>query len=164
MNCMASVVQHTKKYAYSHHIQRLMITGNFALLTELDPSAVCDWYLGVYIDAYEWVELPNTLGMALFADGGLVASKPYAASSRYIHAMSDYCKSCEYKTKIVIGDKACPFNSLYWHFIAKNEEKLSANLRMKYMYATWHRFDAEKQTQIIEQAKYYLDLLSLNKL
>lgn len=164
MNCIANVVSQTKQYAYSHHIQRLMITGNFALLAELNPKEVCDWYLGVYIDAYEWVELPNTLGMALFADGGMVASKPYAASSRYINAMSDFCKTCHYKTKLMLEDKACPFNSLYWNFVVKNETKLSANLRMKYIYATWNRFNPEKKAQILAKAKYYLELLDLNNI
>jgi len=127
MFCMEEVVRQTRVAAYSHHIQRLMITGNFALLTGLDPKQVCEWYLAVYADAYEWVELPNTLGMALYADGGLMASKPYAASGKYIHRMSDFCKSCYYTPNEVEGEKACPFNSLYWHFLKKNEGKLKGN-------------------------------------
>jgi deoxyribodipyrimidine photolyase-related protein len=120
--------------------------------------------LAVYLDAYEWVELPNTLGMALFADGGLLASKPYAASGKYIDKMSNYCKSCHYKVKEVVGDKACPFNSLYWHFIARHEDKLSSNMRMKYMYATWHRFDDAKKQSILQQAQRYLEALNKNLL
>ena len=164
MNCMAQVVTQTQQNAYSHHIQRLMVTGNFALLAGLSPKQVCDWYLAVYMDAYEWVELPNTLGMALFADGGLLASKPYAASGKYIDKMSNYCKSCHYKVKEVIGDKACPFNALYWNFIAQHENKLSSNMRMKYMYATWHRFDDAKKHSILQQAQQYLEALDNNLL
>lgn len=164
MNCLAQVVSQTRQNAYSHHIQRLMVTGNFALIAGLSPKQVCDWYLAVYLDAYEWVELPNTLGMALFADGGLLASKPYAASGKYIDKMSNYCKSCHYKVKEVVGDKACPFNSLYWHFIARHEDKLSSNMRMKYMYATWHRFDDAKKQSILQQAQRYLEALNKNLL
>jgi deoxyribodipyrimidine photolyase-related protein len=164
MNCMATVVKQTQLYAYSHHIQRLMITGNFALLAGLEPKAVCEWYLAVYLDAYEWVELPNTLGMALYADGGCMASKPYAASASYINKMSNFCESCVYNPKKVVGENACPFNSLYWDFIARHEDKLKSNMRMKFMYATWHRFDEDKKASILHQAKQYFELLALNQL
>jgi deoxyribodipyrimidine photolyase-related protein len=164
MNCLASVVSDTKKYAYSHHIQRLMITGNFALLAGLSPAAVCDWYLGVYIDAYEWVELPNTLGMALFADGGIMASKPYAASAKYIDKMSNFCEKCYYNPNELLGDKACPFNALYWNFIASHETLLSGNQRMAYMLSTWRRFSPSKQDAIKAQAKQHLLALEQNQL
>lgn len=164
MYCLSNVVQQTREHAYSHHIQRLMITGNFALIAGLNPKAVCEWYLAVYLDAYEWVELPNTLGMALYADGGCMASKPYAASASYINKMSNFCKSCVFNPKKVVGEDACPFNSLYWDFIARHENQLNKNMRMKYMYATWHRFDEEKKISILNQAKYYLERLENNDL
>lgn len=159
MFCMEEVVRQTRVAAYSHHIQRLMITGNFALLTGLDPKQVCEWYLAVYADAYEWVELPNTLGMALYADGGLMASKPYAASGKYIHRMSDFCKSCYYTPNEVEGEKACPFNSLYWHFLKKNEEKLKGNSRLHYPYLNWQKMTAEKKEAILNQATQVLTKL-----
>ena len=164
MNCIRQVVSMTEKYAYSHHIQRLMITGNFALLAGIIPKAVCDWYLAVYIDAFEWVELPNTLGMALYGDGGVLASKPYAASARYIEKMSNFCHSCHFKSKEMLGEKACPFNTLYWNFMAKHEQILKSNPRMAYMYSTWNRFSEEKRKAILEQAKLYLERLEQNNL
>ncbi|MCM8536602.1 MAG: cryptochrome/photolyase family protein [Lentisphaeraceae bacterium] len=130
MNCVRSVVQDTIKNAYSHHIQRLMITGNLALLMEVNPKEVHDWYLGVYDDAYEWVELPNTFGMALYADGGAMSTKPYVSSGNYINKMSNFCKSCSYSVKLKTGESACPFNYLYWYFLDKNKEKLSSNRRL----------------------------------
>lgn len=164
MHCMSKVVEDTKKYAYSHHIQRLMITGNFALLTGLDPKAVSAWYLGVYVDAYEWVEMPNTIGMALFADGGLMASKPYAASARYIQKMSNFCQSCHYDPKLMVGENACPFNSLYWNFVATNEHLLQPHQRMNYVLANWRRFSQEKQAQILSQARKHLAALDTETL
>lgn len=139
MNCMAQAIRHTIDHAYSHHIQRLMLTGNFALLAGLSVDDVTDWYLAVYADAYEWVELPNTLGMALFADGGLLASKPYVASGNYIAKMSNYCQHCRYDVKQSTGPDACPFNALYWDFIARNEAKLGGNARMQLTYQQWRR-------------------------
>ena len=152
MACMAEAVRHTQQHAYSHHIQRLMITGNFALLAGINPVEVCEWYLIVYADAYEWVELPNTLGMALFADGGIMGSKPYAASGKYIHRMSNFCEHCDYDPDLTVGEKACPFNSLYWDFLARNESKLRGNQRMPYVFANWNKITAEKQREIREQA------------
>ena len=164
MNCLKEVVAMTQRHAYSHHIQRLMVTGNFALLTGILPKAVTDWYLAVYIDAFEWVELPNTLGMSLFADGGVVASKPYAASARYIDKMSDFCKKCHFKSKETVGDRACPFNSFYWNFIHQHIDKLKSNPRMAYVYATWARFSEEKKQAILQQARLYLESLDKNHL
>ena len=148
MFCVAETVRHTRDHAYSHHIQRLMITGNFALLAGLDVAAVQEWYLAVYSDAYEWVEMPNTLGMALFGDGGVVASKPYAASGKYIHRMSNYCEKCTYDPDVMTGENACPFNALYWDFLVRHEDKFRGNQRMPYMFSTWDRFAPEKQQAI----------------
>ncbi len=146
MRCLHEAIEHTKQHAYSHHIQRLMITGNFALLAGLSPHAVHQWYLAVYADAYEWVELPNTMGMALFADGGVLASKPYAASGNYIHKMSNYCRHCHYQVKETLAGNACPFNALYWDFLARHEALLAGNPRLALTYKNWHRkADAEQQ-------------------
>jgi deoxyribodipyrimidine photolyase-related protein len=152
MACIAEAVRHTQEHAYSHHIQRLMITGNFALLAGIAPNEVCEWYLLVYADAYEWVELPNTLGMALFADGGIVGSKPYAASGKYIHRMSNYCADCCYDPELIVGEKACPFNALYWDFLARNDSQLRGNQRMPYVFATWDKMSQEKQLAIRQTA------------
>jgi deoxyribodipyrimidine photolyase-related protein len=156
MNCMHHAIRNSLENAYAHHIQRLMITGNFALLAGVQPDEVDAWYLGVYIDAIEWVEMPNTRGMSQFADGGIVATKPYISSANYVHKMSDYCKNCYYDRKKKVGEKACPFNSLYWNFIAKNEDKLSNNFRMGMMYRVWGRYDDETQLDILNQAEKYL--------
>ncbi len=134
MNCLRQCINQTKEEAYAHHIQRLMVTGNFALLAGIDPKEVCEWYLLVYADAYEWVELPNTHGMALFADGGILGSKPYASSGKYIDRMSDYCRHCRYDVRQATGPDACPFNFLYWNFLVENGDALSRNPRMAMMY------------------------------
>ncbi|MEO3679338.1 cryptochrome/photolyase family protein [Rheinheimera sp. FR7-31] len=152
MRCMQQAVKSTIDHAYSHHIQRLMITGNFALLAGLSVDEVTDWYLAVYADAYEWVELPNTLGMALYADGGVLASKPYAASGAYINRMSDYCKHCAYKVKLTIEDDACPFNALYWDFLQRNQEKLGQNPRLNLAYANWHKRSEHDKAAILAKA------------
>ena len=143
MACMRAAIGQTLDEAYAHHIQRLMITGNFALLAGIDPFEVHEWYLGVYADAYEWVEAPNVIGMSQFADGGKLGSKPYAASGAYINRMSDYCKGCAYDVKLKSGAKACPFNYLYWDFLARNREKLARNPRMAQMYMTLDRLAPE---------------------
>ena len=157
MNCVAQVVGETRRNAYAHHIQRLMITGNFALLAGLEPRAVEEWYLAVYIDAFDWVELPNTHGMVLFADGGMLASKPYAASGAYINRMSDYCGSCAYDVKEKSGEKACPFNILYWHFLIENHARLLGNPRMAMPYRTLEKMSAERRAQITQEALAFLD-------
>jgi deoxyribodipyrimidine photolyase-related protein len=153
MSCVREAVTHTKEHAYSHHIQRLMITGNFALLAGLDVKEVQQWYLGVYSDAYEWVEMPNTLGMALFGDGGIVGSKPYAASGKYIHRMSNYCENCFYDPNLLTGDRACPLNALYWDFMSRHADQLQKYQRMNYMLSTWNQFPSEKKEAIQQQAK-----------
>lgn len=142
--------------AYAHHIQRLMVTGNWSLLAEIDPHQVHEWYLGIYIDAIEWVELPNTMGMALYADGGLIASKPYVSSGAYINRMSDYCRSCHYKVKDRHGEDACPFNSLYWRFMNKHRATLTRNPRMNMVFRNWDRLAKEEQEATLEMAEYYL--------
>ena len=134
MNCLANAIGQSLKHAHAHHIQRLMVIGNFALLAGLAPGEVHRWYLGAYVDAFEWVELPNTLGMSQFADGGLLATKPYVSSAAYIHRMSDYCKGCHYDRKLREGERACPFNSLYWDFFARHTKALSSNPRLGMVY------------------------------
>ncbi len=159
MHCLSQAIGQTLEYAYAHHIQRLMITGNFALLSGIDPKQVHEWYLAVYADAYEWVELPNTLGMSQFADGGMLASKPYAASGAYINRMSDYCGNCRYDVRQRVGPDACPFNSLYWDFIARNDGKLNGNPRMAMPYKNWQRMDKANQIALRQQAQQFLERL-----
>jgi deoxyribodipyrimidine photolyase-related protein len=156
MNCLRQCVEGTRRHAYAHHIQRLMVTGNFALIAGLDPKAVNDWYLVVYADAYEWVELPNVHGMILFADGGVLGSKPYAASGAYIDRMSDYCKHCTYDPKIKSGPKACPFNYLYWNFLIENEERLKGNQRMAMPYRTLEKMSAARKAEIVSESTAFL--------
>jgi deoxyribodipyrimidine photolyase-related protein len=157
MACVRAAVTQTKEEAYAHHIQRLMVTGNFALIAGLSPQKLHEWYLAVYADAYEWVELPNSLGMSQFADGGVLASKPYAASGAYINRMSDYCKGCRYDVKARTGADACPFNALYWDFLARNRDKLSGNARMGQMYRTYDKFDAAEKAKIAASAGAFRD-------
>ncbi|MBT6123317.1 MAG: cryptochrome/photolyase family protein [Candidatus Puniceispirillum sp.] len=155
MNCMQQSIAQTERYAYAHHIQRLMVLGNFALLAGLDPVMVNEWYLVVYADAYEWVELPNVSGMVLFADGGYLASKPYAAGGAYINRMSNYCKNCAYKVTAKTGKDACPFNYLYWDFLGRNREKLGHNARLGMMYRSFDKMADEKVMQIKADAEAF---------
>jgi deoxyribodipyrimidine photolyase-related protein len=156
MACLQHSIQQSLQFAYAHHIQRLMVTGNFALLAGIHPDEVDQWYLGIYIDAFEWVEITNTRGMSQFADGGLVATKPYISSAAYIDKMSHYCGNCFYKKNEKTGKKACPFNSLYWHFLFRHQDKLSRNPRMTMMYAVWNKMSQEQQESIVLQAEKYL--------
>ena len=156
MNCLKDAINQSLNYGYAHHIQRLMITGNFALLAGVHPDEIDAWYLGIYIDAFEWVQITNTRGMSQFADGGIVGTKPYVSSASYIDKMSNYCGSCYYKKAIKTGDKACPFNSLYWNFYDKNESKLAKNPRIGMMYNVWRKMKPEDKTALLEQADYYL--------
>ncbi len=155
MNCLRQCITETKENAYAHHIQRLMITGNFSLIAGLSPEEVNEWYLIVYADAYQWVELPNVTGMILFADGGLLASKPYSASGAYINRMSDYCKSCKYSVTKKNGEKACPFNYLYWNFLIENKDKLEKNPRLGMPYNTLKKIDDEKLQAIKDDSKRF---------
>lgn len=156
MSCMRAAIGQSLKYSYAHHIQRLMVTGNFCLLAGIDPDEVDAWYLGIYIDAIEWVEMPNTRGMALFADGGIVGTKPYAASGSYINRMSDYCKGCHYDVKQRIGCDACPFNSLYWNFMNKYRDKIATNPRVGMIYRSWDALDDQQQSEVIAHAQFIL--------
>ena len=159
MNCLKQCVDETQQNAYAHHIQRLMVLGNFALIAGIAPEEVNDWFHVVYADAYQWVELPNVSGMILFADGGYLASKPYAAGGNYINKMSNYCKQCHYKVSVKNGETACPFNYLYWDFLARNHDKLSNNHRLGMIYRVYQRMDAAKQKQIRDDANQFLDSL-----
>jgi deoxyribodipyrimidine photolyase-related protein len=160
MACVKAAVTQTKEQAYAHHIQRLMVTGNFAMLAGVDPHALHLWYLSVYADAYEWVELPNTVGMSQFADGGLLASKPYAASGAYINRMSNHCGSCVYDVKQRTGPTACPFNALYWDFLSRHRDKLSKNPRIGQMIRTYDKFADDERARIKASASAFLDGLN----
>lgn len=162
MNCLRHALSQSLDFAYAHHIQRLMVIGNFCLLTEIEPNQVDEWYLGVYVDAIEWVEMPNTRGMALFADGGIVGTKPYAASGSYINKMSDYCSGCHYKIKERSGALACPFNSFYWRFMNKHRARLSQNPRIGMLYQTWDKMEESVRNTILATAEH--NLANLNRL
>jgi len=157
MKCLSHAIGQSLEHAYAHHIQRLMVTGNFALLAGIHPDEVDQWYLGIYIDAIEWVEITNTRGMSQFADGGIVATKPYVSSANYMHKMSHYCSSCSYNHKEKLGENACPFNSLYWDFIERNRKLLEKNPRMGMIYRVWDKNSTQHKNQIIEQAAYFLE-------
>ena len=160
LHCLHQVVGETRRNGYAHHIQRLMVTGNFALLAGIAPLQIEAWYLAVYVDAYDWVELPNTHGMVMFADGGVLASKPYAASGAYINRMSDYCAACRYDPKIRSGPGACPFNLLYWNFLDANETRLRGNARMAMPYRNLDRLTPAERRSIRNEAKAFLDSLA----
>ena len=155
MNCLRQCVSETKENAYAHHIQRLMVLGNFALIAGIDPRQVNEWFMVVYADAYQWVELPNVTGMILFADGGLLGSKPYAAGGAYINRMSDYCKGCKYKVTKKNGPEACPFNYLYWDFFIRNKDKVKGNPRLNHSYGTLNRMGEEKIQAIQDDAQRF---------
>lgn len=159
MECMKQALGQSLEFAYAHHIQRLMITGNFCLLTGIDPAQVDAWYLGVYIDAIEWVEMPNTRGMSQFADNGLIATKPYCAGGNYINKMSDHCKHCHYNVKQKTDATACPFNSLYWDFMIRHRERLARNPRIGMIYRSWDRQDPKTQEATLERANWCLQNL-----
>ncbi|MXO62150.1 cryptochrome/photolyase family protein [Qipengyuania oceanensis] len=160
MACLADCIRSTRDNAHAHHIQRLMVLGNFALLAGINPREVQDWYLVVYADAYEWVELPNVAAMILYADGGKLATKPYAASGNYINKMSDYCKGCTYSPSKKTGEGACPFNPLYWHFMDRHRERLEKNHRVGRVYSTWDRMDDDRKQEYLDSAEAFLETLS----
>ncbi len=155
MRCLRAAITQSLEHAYAHHIQRLMLTGNFALLAGVHPDQVDAWYLGIYIDAVQWVEIVNTRGMSQFADGGLVATKPYIASANYINKMSDYCSDCAYDPARRTGERACPFNSLYWAFLHRHRDRLAGNPRVGMMYRTWDRMTEAAQRDLLNQAEVY---------
>lgn len=156
MNCMQQAIGQSLEHAYAHHIQRLMVTGNFALLAGIAPAEICEWYLAIYMDAFDWVELPNTLGMVMHADGGYLGSKPYCASGQYINRMSDYCRSCVYKVSESTADNACPFNALYWHFIMRHGELLRGNHRMGMTYKNLDRLSESKRQALWQRGQMLL--------
>jgi len=164
MNCLSQCVKETKENAYAHHIQRLMVLGNFALIAGLNPDEVNEWFLIVYADAYQWVELPNVTGMILFADGGVLASKPYAASASYINKMSDYCKGCSYKVSKKNGPEACPFNYLYWDFMIRNKSQLKKNPRLGMSYRTLERMGPEKEKAVKEDSTRFFKTLESDEI
>ncbi len=157
MNCLRSCIRQSLKTGYAHHIQRLMVTGNYALLTQTHPNEVDAWYLGIYNDALEWVQLPNTRGMSQYADGGIIATKPYISSGSYINKMSNYCKSCYYKVNDKTGDKACPFNALYWNFLDEKRHLLQGNQRMSMMYRLLDKMDHNTLQTHRNRAKHIIE-------
>ncbi len=157
MLCLQQAVTSTRDEAYAHHIERLMVLGNFACLAGISPREISDWFLVVYADAYEWVELPNVVGMSQFADGGRLGSKPYVSSGAYINRMSDYCGKCRYDVKQKVGEDACPFNALYWDFLARHDRKLRSNHRMGPVYRNWDRMPVEQQSAYRNQARAFLE-------
>jgi deoxyribodipyrimidine photolyase-related protein len=156
MACMRECIGQTLRYGYAHHIQRLMVTGQFALLAEIEPRQVCDWYLAVYVDAIEWVELPNVAGMALHADGGRFTSKPYVASGQYIKRMSNYCRGCRYRPEARTGDEACPVTVLFWNFLDAHEKALAASPRTALMARNLTRLDPAERRAIRRRASEIL--------
>ncbi len=156
MNCMKNSIEQTLQNGYSHHIQRLMITGMFGVTAQIKPQALCDWYLAVYVDAVEWVELPNTAGMALFANGGRFTSKPYVASGAYVKRMSNYCQGCAYSPEARSGEKACPMTVLYWNFLDAHEKEFAGNPRTALMVKNLQRMSADERTAVKQRAAQML--------
>lgn len=154
MQCLHQAISQVLDTGYGHHIQRLMVTGLFALLWGVRPEAIHRWYLGMYVDAVAWVEIPNTIGMSQYADGGIVGSKPYIASGAYIQRMSNYCEHCQFNPKQADGDTACPFTTLYWSFIDRHQEWLSHNPRLGMQVKNWHNKSTEQQAHIRERASW----------
>ena len=152
MECLRQAIGQTLRHGYAHHIQRLMVTGLYSLLLGVEPREIHQWYLAVYVDAVEWVELPNTIGMSQFADGGIMASKPYAASGKYIDRMSNYCGNCRYNPADAVGDLACPFTTLYWDFLMRNEERLRRVPRMEMQLRNIQRLSGERKLEITKRA------------
>ena len=159
MRCLQQSIKQSLQTAHAHHIQRLMVIGNFALLAGLNPMELHRWYLGIYIDAFEWVELPNTLGMSQRADGGLIATKPYVSSGAYLQRMGDYCQGCAYTPKQKTGPSACPFNALYWDFFARHVDVLGSNHRLALVYRQWQKFPPGQQSALRTHAQQLRDQL-----
>jgi len=153
MACLADAIGQTLTHGYAHHIQRLMVTGLYALLLGVEPRQVHGWYLAVYVDAVEWAELPNTLGMSQYADGGLMASKPYAASGKYIDRMSPHCRGCRYDPARASGDAACPYTTLYWDFLARHRDTLAMHPRMALQVKNLARLSPAEQAAIAARAE-----------
>lgn len=164
MRCMSQAIGQTLEHAYAHHIQRLMVTGNFALLAGVLPEEICTWYLAVYMDAFEWVELPNVLGMVMHADGGYLGSKPYCASGRYIQRMSNHCGQCAYKVDKATEDNACPFNALYWHFLMRHQSMFARNPRMAMMYKNLEKMPVAKREALWQRGEALLARLDAGEI
>ena len=163
MHCMQQAISQVLNYGYGHHIQRLMVTGLFSLLWGVRPQAIHQWYLGMYVDAVAWVEIPNTIGMSQYADGGIVGSKPYIASGAYINRMSNYCQHCQFNPKLATGDKACPFTTLYWHFVDEHQTLLAANPRLGMQVKNWHnKSDAEQQQIRLQAQKLFAEFSTVD--
>lgn len=159
MTCLRTTIRQSLRTGYAHHIQRLMVTGAFALMAGCDPDAVDEWYLGIYVDAFDWVQRPNTRGMSQYADGGIVGSKPYCGSAAYISRQSDYCQSCPYDAKRRHGEGACPFNSLYWHFHHRHAAVLARNPRLSMVYKSWSRMAEPERSATLAHADTLLSRL-----
>lgn len=157
MKCLSHTIGQSLNHGYAHHIQRLMVTGNFTLLAGIDPDEVDLWYLGIYIDAFEWVEITNTRGMSQYADGGWIATKPYVSSANYMKKMGDYCDQCFYNPKTKTEDDSCPFNALYWNFFDSQRDKLQSNFRLGMVYRTYDKMNADVKAGIREKAQSLLD-------
>jgi len=157
MNCMRQAIGQTLEHGYAHHIQRLMVTGLYALLAGIHPKQVHEWYLSVYVDAVEWVELPNTLGMSQYADGGVMASKPYVASGKYIQRMSNYCEGCKFDPAKRTGENACPFTTLYWDFLVRHQDTLKSNQRMSMQLRNLSRLSESEVSAIRKRARDHLE-------
>jgi deoxyribodipyrimidine photolyase-related protein len=154
MRCVAQAIQQSLSNAYAHHIQRLMVTGNLALLLGSHPNEIDQWYLGIYIDALEWVEQPNTRGMSQYADGGKLGSKPYVSSGAYLNKMSNHCASCAYSVQEKTSETACPFNALYWDFHHRNRAHLEKNPRIGMVYRTWDRMAEAQKRALLDRAQW----------
>jgi deoxyribodipyrimidine photolyase-related protein len=152
MNCLREVIGQTLRHGYAHHIQRLMVTGLYALLLGVNPVDVHKWYLAIYVDAVEWVELPNVLGMSQYADGGVMASKPYVATGKYIQRMSNYCTKCRFRSEKSAGSDACPFTTLYWDFLMRHEKELGRNARMRLQLRNLDRLEKAERRAIRRDA------------
>jgi deoxyribodipyrimidine photolyase-related protein len=159
MACLASAIGQSLEHAYAHHIQRLMVIGNFALLAGLDPIELHHWYLGIYIDAFEWVEAPNTLGMSQWADGGRLATKPYVSSAAYLQRMGDHCSGCAYDPKVKTSSKACPFNALYWDFFDRHRAQFQGNPRLGVVYHQLGKMAPEALQALRAQARVHTEQL-----
>jgi deoxyribodipyrimidine photolyase-related protein len=155
MQCLNQSITQTLKLGYAHHIQRLMVIGLYSLLYGVKPTHIHEWFLSVYVDAVEWVELPNVLGMSQYADGGFMASKPYVASGKYIERMSNYCENCKYNPSESVGETACPFTTLYWDFLIRHRDLLKSNIRMSMQLKNVDRLTSEKKDQILIAAKLH---------
>ncbi|MEM6452055.1 MAG: cryptochrome/photolyase family protein, partial [Cyanobacteria bacterium P01_D01_bin.105] len=162
MNCLHQTLSTIQRTGYAHHIQRLMILANFSLIAGFSPQEVEDWFHAAFIDAYDWVMQTNVIGMGLFADGGVLATKPYASSANYVNKMSDYCKSCQYDKKARIGEEACPFNFFYWDFLARHREKLSQQGRMNFILKNLDRMPASELDEIRQRAQNWHQQQAIN--